>query len=244
MKNWGYLLFLIFVILFTDQAPLQAEDLTTVQEHLFHGKKNDYSVFAQGSKRIFVLIREISSNTVWLEFTEIPFLNYQDKKLLEQNPSWKHTIHQLTSPQETFLVKISKQEAFKLFLLDPKTKQWSPVTIDQAPKLLHLLNIPLTAASPTQLKKYNNNQLWRPKLSCEGENFSYQTINAYSTAWPQDGSFLAGNCILVYFTSANISALPIWVSIDTFKGPVIIRTIDVGHQAISSIPLPPSWSSQ
>lgn len=242
MKHWGLLLLLqIFTINclacpYTTQQQVD-NSKETLQNQLFRGQKNDYAVFAQASKRFFTSIREISSDTLWLEITEFPFLNYQDRQLLEQQSSWKNVIHQLTSKRETFIVKISKQESC-LFVLDPKTNRLHPISIKAAPKLLKLLNVTLHAAPASKLKMNNDNKPWRPQISLEGQITPYQTIKMYSSTWPQDGSLLSGNCILIYFTSQNISVFPIWTSIETIKGPMIIKTIDVGHHAPLNRALP------
>lgn len=235
MRIRGILLLLIFTSSLVIHTIGSADNTISLQERLFHGHKDDYAVFAQGTKRFFTSIREVSADSLWLEITEFAFLNYQDKKLIEQQSSWKNLLPQLTSSRETFIAKISEQDSC-LFALDPKTNTWKPSSLEEAPKLFKLLKISLYSAPESKLKMDNNNEPWRPKVSLEGKTTPYQTMSVYTSTWPQDGSLLSGNCILIYFTSPTLSAFPIWTAIETFKGPVIIRTIDVGHQVTSPNP--------
>ncbi|CRI74675.1 Uncharacterised protein [Chlamydia trachomatis] len=65
--------------------------------------------------------------------------------------------------------------------------------------------------------------------------------SAWISVWPKDSSPLSEKNILIYFSNNERLAFPLWTSIETPTGTVIIKTIEMGHQAASSYPALPNF---
>lgn len=232
-----FIFFLAFFISYPSaeaHSPLQS----SIQEKILTARPGDYAVLSRGSQKFFFLIRQSSSEATWVEMSEFASLTQQEKKLVEQS-SWKNAFHQLQSSKKVYLLRISKNPLM-IFVL--KNAQWMPLSEkDPLPFFVKILRLPLSPA-PSHLIKYKGKERtpWSPRTSLNGEPITLPS-SAWISVWPKDSSPLSEKNILIYFSNNERLAFPLWTSIDTPTGTVIIKTIEMGHQAASSYPALPNF---
>ncbi|WP_100933997.1 hypothetical protein [Candidatus Chlamydia corallus] len=239
MKKQGKILFLFLFLSFLFARPFsflfasQINSLRTIQENIFLAKPGDYTVLSRGSQRTFILIKLMTSETVWMEIIHFPCIAYKERSSLEQ-ASWKTLIHQLKSPSKVFVVSVSSQGS-RCFSLNTEKKKLEPLlNSDAVPFLFRIFDLPLAPAPRNLIKsKEKGATPWSPKVSFEGAPLTPVSTNAWHGLWPKDRSPLSETGILMYFTEPNISVFPLWVSIDTPKGTSVVRAVDIGHGATS-----------
>ncbi|WP_231881964.1 hypothetical protein [Candidatus Chlamydia sanziniae] len=217
----------------------------TIKQNIFLAKPGDYTVLSRGTQRIFLLVKSMTPDAVWLEILDFPCLTYRDRTLT-QKTSWKIAIHQLNSSSKIFVFLLHSQY-IKMFALNMETHTLVPLTsFEEAPLFSKILQLSLLPAPKELIKIQGKNQTpWSPKVSIEGTPQVSVATEMWHGLWPNDLSPLSGTDVLMYFTFPEISVFPLWASIQTPKGPVTLRTIDVGHEATSpytysypQIPLP------
>ncbi|AAP05404.1 hypothetical protein [Chlamydia caviae] len=224
---------LFILVLFLSPFPAFTEAPLSLKQNIFRARTGDYAVFSKGVQKFFLFVKSVSSDTVWIEMTEFPHLSQQDRALVQNKP-WKSLIHELHSPRRVFLISLSKKD-IDIFCLNPKTHQLRRLQPEDLPIFSTLLQLSLNEAPNHLIKRQGKNQdPWSPRITIEG-NCSLKTpAQAWHANWPKDSSVLSGKNVLMYFTACEISAFPLWTSIETPKGTVVLRTIDVGHDASSS----------
>ncbi|WP_375793157.1 hypothetical protein O1W69_03370 [Chlamydia sp. 12-01] len=204
----------------------------SLKQNIFHARTGDYAVFSKGIQKFFLFVKSVSSDTVWIEMTEFPHLSQQDRTLI-QNAQWKSLINDLHSPRRVFLISLSK-EKMHIFCLNPKTQQLRRLQSEDLPIFSTLLQLSLNKAPDHLIKRQGKNQdPWSPRITVEGNRSVKIPAQAWHANWPKDSSVLSEKNVLMYFTACEISAFPLWTSIETPKGTVILRTIDVGYDALS-----------
>lgn len=233
-------LFIFFFAFFVFLPFAEARSLhhSSMQEKILNSCSGDYAIFSRGSQKIFFLVRENSPETTWVEITEFSNLTQQEKKMIEQQ-SWKQAFHQLQSPRKVYLLRISR-DSLSIFVL--KNTHWvSFQRKDPLPFFVKILRLPLSPA-PNHLIKYKGKERtpWSPKTSFDG-NPVILPSRAWISIWPKDSSPLSEKNILMYFSDEENLAFPLWTSIDTPTGTVIIKTLELGHQASSPYPALPNF---
>lgn len=236
-KNFCCMFFLLIGSSIHANVPESPPKISTIQDLLFKAEQGDYAVFSQGSKKIFVLVRKTDPQNIWLEISEFVSLTFQDKRILDRG-SWKSVLHQLSSPRQISLTRFSLQQQSQIYIWNSKTSLWNKASATQVSRLLALLHLPLTEAPKNKIKLDSNHRPWKPRLFVEGKPTSYQTSKVYISTWPKDGSALEGNEVLLYCTTPEVSAFPLWISIDTPTGCMILKNIEMGHHATSTFPFP------
>lgn len=221
-----------FFSVFFFHTYLQADSLT-IQNNIFLSQPGDYVTLSKGNKKVFLFIKDVSESRVLIEMSEFASLSQKDKALSKNIP-WKDLIHQLHSPRKLFLISLTRNNA-TAFFLETKTQKWKQLNTEaELPLVVKLLQLPLKPVPPHLLKKSGKDKtLWQPKVVIEGSPTQTQSIYAKLATWPQDVSALSGKKILMYFADHNVSVFPLWISIDTPTGPVIVHAIDTGHNANS-----------
>lgn len=232
--------FIFFFAFFFFLPPAEAHSPRhlSVQDKILTSCSGDYAILSRGSQKFFFLVRHNSPEATWIEISEFSCLTQQDKKLIEQS-SWKETFHQLRSPKSVYLLQIARNN-FSIFVL--KKNEWThSQEKDSLPFFIKMLRLPLSPA-PAHLIKYNGktHTPWSPRTSFGGENITLPS-SAWVAVWPKDSSSLSGKNILMYFSDDTRLTFPLWTSIDTPTGPVIIKTIELGHQASSPHPKLPDF---
>ncbi|WP_038500571.1 hypothetical protein [Chlamydia avium] len=236
-------MFLFFLITFLfPPLELKAQDISSFKKNIFLARQGDYAVFSKGSQILFLLVKSTSNNAVWLEITEFSYLSPQERALVKDTP-WKTLIHTLKADKKIFLIHLSHQDT-AVFSFNPKTQAWIPSKQNGiTPFLSTLLHLSLKNAPKHLIKTQGKGEdqiPWSPKVSLDGMHPIKVPTQAKHALWPPDASVLSGKNILMYFTVSDISVFPIWISIDTPKGAIILRAIDIGHEATSPLmcPLP------
>ncbi|ANG65747.1 hypothetical protein M787_000170 [Chlamydia gallinacea 08-1274/3] len=230
------MLFQLFLIMFLSLPfGLKAQEISSFKKNIFLAHPGDYAVLSKGSQKIFLLVKSISPDAVWLEITEFPHLSPSERTLVKDTP-WKTLIHTLKAHKKISLIYLSYQDT-RVFSFNSKTHSWIPSNQnDLNPFLSTLLHLSLRNAPTHLIKTQGKDQTpWSPKVSLNGMPSVKIPTQAKHTFWPPDTSALSGRSILMYFTVPDISVFPIWISIDTPKGEVIVRAIDVGHDATSPL---------
>ncbi|WP_201457030.1 hypothetical protein [Chlamydia sp. 17-3921] len=234
MKKQGktLLVFLFLNFLFPYSGALHTQEIHSIQQNIFLAKPGDYAVFSRGTQRIFVLVKSSSINSVWLEIIDFPSLLCSERNFLQET-SWKSAIHHLKSPATVIVIFLSKEQ-LKAFSLCPKTKKLYPISNAQnIPLLIKIFKIPLTPAPKHLIKMGKDHNPWSPKVTLEESSTASATTEALLGSWPKDLSILSEADILMYFTHPTISVFPLWASINTPKGPTVLRALSVGHEATS-----------
>ncbi|EPP35069.1 hypothetical protein CP10139811_0264 [Chlamydia ibidis] len=232
-------LFQRLFIIITVSLPCCAEasNFLTIKNQVFFAHTGDYVVFAKGSQRFFLAVKSVDNTGAWIELIEFPSLCYTDRCLLE-NGSWKLLVHQLTSHKKVFLIHLPKNEAHSVFSLDQESNVWNFTSPGAAPIFLNtLLSLELSPA-PQQLIKTQgkDRRPWSPTVSVQGEKTSNLSAQAWHALWPKGSSLLSDKNVLIYFTSTSISPFPLWISIETSKGHIIVRAIELGKDITSPYP--------
>lgn len=236
MRSFPVLLQLFLIIFLSFPFGLKAQEIFSFKRNIFLARPGDYAVFSKGSQKIFLLVKSISPDAVWLEITEFTHLSPSERTLVKETP-WKTLIHTLKSNKKISLIYLSHHQDTQVFNFNSKTCSWTPShQNDLNPFLATLLHLSLRNAPTHLIKTQRKDQTpWSPKVSLNGMPSMKIPTQAKHTFWPPDASILSGKSILMYFTVPDISVFPIWISIDTPKGEVIIRAIDVGHDATSPL---------
>ncbi|MBQ8498456.1 hypothetical protein [Chlamydia sp.] len=232
-----YLLF-FFAFLPMPRAEAHSFPPPSIQKKILSSHPGDYAVLSRGVQKIFLLIRQKSPEATWVEISEFPSLMQQEKALTEQL-SWKKAFQQLRSQKRVYLLRISKH-SHTIFVL--KNAQWTALqNKDSLPVFVKILQLPLTPA-PLHLIKYKGKERtpWYPKTSLNGESVIIPS-SAWVSVWPEDSFLLSGKHILMYFSNDESLPFPLWTSIDTPKGAIIFKTIEIGHQATSPHPTLPDF---
>lgn len=223
-----------FLAIFLLPWQLAAHDITSLKRNIFLASTGDYAVFSKGSQRIFLLVKSISSDSVWIEVTDFPYLSPPERALAKETP-WKDLIHTLKANKKVFLIYLSPHNT-QVFSFHSKTQTWIPSNQnDTIPFLFTLLRLSLRNAPADVIKTQGkDHSIWSPRVSLDGKRPEKIPTQAKHAFWPPDASLLSGRNILMYFTAPEVSVFPVWISIDTPKGAIIIRAIDIGHDATSS----------
>ncbi|MEF9497510.1 hypothetical protein [Chlamydia sp. 04-14] len=209
-----------------------AESPISVKQNIFRARAGDYAVFSKGVQKFFLFVKSVSSDTAWIEMTEFPHLSQQDRVLIQNTP-WKNLINDLHSPRRVFLISLSTKD-MHIFCLNPKTQQLRRLQSEDLPVFSTLLQLSLNEAPDHLIKRQGKNRdPWSPRITVEGSYSLKTPAQAWCANWPKDSSVLSGKNVLMYFTACEISVFPLWTSIETPKGTVVLRAIDVGHEASS-----------
>ncbi|BAE81121.1 conserved hypothetical protein [Chlamydia felis Fe/C-56] len=223
-------LFVLVIFLFPCSA--FSEFSHSLKKNIFLAQTGDYAVFSKGSQKFFLFVKSASPESMWIEMTEFPHLSQQDRALIQNTP-WKSLINKLLSPRRIFLISLTKQDIC-IFCLNPKTQELRRMQTNDLPMFVTLLQLSLNEAPAHLIKKQGNNQSpWSPKITIEGNGSVKAPAQAWHAKWPKDSSVLSEKNVLMYFTAPEISVFPLWTSIETPKGTIVLRTIDVGHNAVS-----------
>lgn len=221
---------LVFIAILFPFCPLLASPLKTIRDDAFASKPGDYAVFSRGSKKIFLLVRSVSSQQVCIEIIEFASLSQKERALL-QNASWKQLIHQLQSPRRIFFISLAR-DRLAVYCWNPSKDEWRRLEqISDHPFFVKLLQLPLSPV-PQGLLRTSGRGIWSPQAVIEGSPKQKKTIPLLAT-WPKDASLLSERKIVMYFADPHVSIFPLWTSIETPTGPVIVKTIDTGHNALS-----------
>ncbi|WP_348662822.1 hypothetical protein [Chlamydia vaughanii] len=234
---------LFLVAIFLLPYHLQAQSSHSLKTNICQAQTGDYAVFSKGQQRFFLLVKSAEANHAWIEMTEFAHLSQQERTLAKDTP-WKTLIHKLTSPRKVFLIYLSSSTV-NIFCVNSKTGALDLLQKDDTmPFIATLLQLSLNHAPSHLVKTQGKNQdPWSPRVSLEGRASSVKVpTQAWHATWPHDTSILSGKNVLMYFTASEISVFPVWASIDTPKGAIVLRAIDVGHEATSpyfySLPKP------
>ncbi|WP_139415245.1 hypothetical protein [Chlamydia abortus] len=223
---------LFILVIFLCPCSAFSQSPHSLKKNLFHAQAGDYAVFSKGGQKFFLFVKSISAETVWIEMTEFPHLSQQDRALLKNTP-WKTVISHLYSPRRVFVISLSKRDLL-IFSLNLKTQQLQQIQTDDLPLFATLVQLSLNEAPVHLIKTQGKkNDPWSPRITLEGNSSVNMPVQAWHAHWPKDSSILSEKNVLMYFTAPEISVFPLWTSIETPKGSVVLRTIDVGHHAIS-----------
>lgn len=213
--------FFLFIFLFFNQETtlgISPRNLS-LKENIFNSQEGDYIALTQGSQNFFLLIKAKTKNTIYLEEIFYPSLSQKDKNI--PSSSWKEKITKITSPATVYLIALSKNAPDKIYKLNHKTKTLEPL-FNNTSSILYLLNNnfkPITSE-------------WTPTTYVEGIKTKLPTT-AWKTILPKNRSLLSEQQMVIYLPDHQVSSFPILISITTPKGLSNIRSIDIGHNALS-----------
>jgi hypothetical protein len=102
-----------------------------------------------------------------------------------------------------------------------------------------LLGLKLQPAKPDDLRRIgpeppngesDTRKIWNPPLVREGKQIEPIEFEIFHALWPNDGSELAGNTVVLYLDREGQSPFPAWIQMNTSHLVASIRMIDSGQQ--------------
>lgn len=211
-------------------SPLLAE--CRLKDRLEKAKTGDYIV-TEANKMITILsIRSLTPAALVLEEISAPLESLKQrpaswadwvKAKAPGHTSWSMVEIDLHSGQVVECYSFSrgawirlaqKESLFASLLLLPMR----PVAEDQRRKI----GPPPMAGEPDVRKS------WNPPLIYEGSKLDNSRFDVFETTWPEDGSALAKQQMILYFHQEKRFPLPFWIQVQTAHAAAALRTIDAG----------------
>ncbi|WP_213357592.1 hypothetical protein [Chlamydiifrater phoenicopteri] len=196
--------------------PVSAEfSRQVLKEQLLTGSSGDYIVLAKGRSFSFLSLQKTLSKKIFIEEVFFPHLPQGSQQELF-NLSSKDALLQKYPGTKTHLT-LSEENLFSLE--DPKAD------INMLCFLNTLLHLPFSP-SPSSSKKTQETSFL--PLTIDGERSPKVPVRVFESFWPEDHSPLSGRKILIYLTDPTISPFPARVVIESPRGRITIRSINLG----------------
>lgn len=234
-----FLTALLFLCLQVYAAP------TSLQEKLSHAKTGDFIVTAQEGNYSLLCVRSITTETLLLEEISVPSKQI-DLKTIE----WKKWAAEMAPGHTSWtLYEIDRQTSKLIECFSFSKNGW--LYLDQSEQFLtHLIALPLSSVPSGERKKIgpqpaqgetDRRSAWNPPLIIDGQKMTKPAFEVLKTRWPNDGSRLSLCNIELYFSKSQPDfPFPYWLEVQSPHYTFKMRTIDSGHNLLSSMhgPMP------
>ena len=213
---------------------------TSMQEKLSHAKVGDFIVTAQEGNYSLLCVRSIAAETLVLEEISVPC-----KQVDLKTVQWKKWAAEKAPGHTSWTLYEIERSTGKLIECFSYSKNgW--LYLDESEQFLtRLIALPLTTVPWEERKKIgpqpgvgesDRRAVWNPSLVVEGKKVSKAAFEVLKTTWPDDGSRLSLCNIELYFSEGKPEfPFPYWLEVQSPHYTFKMRTIDSGHDLISSM---------
>ena len=210
----------------------------SLKDRIEKAKNGDYIV-TEANRMITVLaIRSLTPTTLILEEISAPL------QTLKQRPSsWPDWV-KANAPGHTSwsMVEIDLQKGQVIECYSFSRSGW--IQLSQKENLFAtLLHLPMKPLPKEKKRKIGPpplqgepdvRKVWTPPLVYEGKKIEPAHFDVFQTLWPEDGTELSNQEVILYFDKEKRFPFPFWIQIETSHATVALRTIDSGKN-LSSI---------
>lgn len=204
-----------------------------LQERLKLAKNGDYIVTESNQMISLLAIRSITDESLILEEISAPLSAFNPR------PSdWSEWVrHSAPGHSSWSMIEIELTYHQLIECYSFSRSAWMQLS-PQESLISTLLNLSLRPLAKNDQRRIgpaplnddmDTRKIWKPPLIVDGKPLPDIEFDVFQTTWPEDGTDLAGNSIVLYFDHGNHSPFPAWMQIDTTHASASMRMIDSGH---------------
>jgi hypothetical protein len=231
------LLFSLVTLSFTSFC-LAAESL---EQRFAQAKDGDFIVTAQESNYSLLFVRSITADTLLLEEISIPDHQVDVKKI-----DWQNWVMKKAPGHTSWtLYEIDRKSAALIECFSFSKNGW--LYLDESEQFLtRLLSLQLSSVSEKERKRIGPppsdgeqdvRGLWNPPLIVNQKKVAKPIFDVFKARWPEDSTRLSRCSLELYFRKDEPSfPFPYWIEVQSPHYSFKMRTVDSGHNLISSMP--------
>lgn len=212
-----------------DTAKPKAKSLDTFFQNAHPG---EYVVTESGKVLTLIHIHSITPNSILFEEISTPAKNLNRKKI-----SWPEWVAQKAPGHTSWSMTEIARETGEILRCYSFSRHAYTQISSQESLIGSLLERPLIPVSSNERRKVGSTPMdgesdhrkyWTPPLIFEGEKMKEPCFEVLQTTWPEDGSELEGQKLILYFDKDLKVPFPYWVELQTTHAAVQLQTIDSG----------------
>lgn len=227
---------LIFLLTFS--FPLLASPLT-FKDRLGKAKNGDYFVIEANKMISLIAIRFSGAETILIEEIGVPAQNIASRA----EPSfWKDWVKKRAPGHTSWaMIELELETGQVVECYSFSRGGWMEISPGES-LFATLLQLPLHLVPQEHRRRIGPpplhgeadlRQVWEPPLIFEGKKQEGAHFEVFETAWPDDGSELAGKTLLLYFDAESRFPLPFWIQVESTAAMAQVRTLNAGHHFVS-----------
>jgi len=197
-------------------------------------------VVTEAAKIVTVIhIHSVTPDSIVFEEISAPAKNLKQKKI-----SWPEWVMQKAPGHTSWsMTEIARETGEILRCYSFSRHAYTQISSRES-LISSLLERPLISVSSDERRKIGNAPMdgegdyrkdWIPPLVFEGKKIEKPSFEVFQTTWPQDGSELEGQKLILYFDQDLKVPFPYWVELQTTHAAVQMQTIDSGTKLKSPL---------
>lgn len=224
------LFFLTFFLFF---SPLLSEPRQHVlKERLTSAKPGDYIVTEANKMVSLIALRTKTAHSLILEEISIP-----SHAIKKRPSSWIDWVRQGAKGHSSWsMLELDLETGQVLECYSFSKNAWIRLSSEES-LLATLLNLPLRSLPEDERRKIgpppmegeaDRRPIWQPPLIFEGKPVPHAEADAFTTVWPEDGSPMAGQNLVLFFDKTVKFPFPCWFQVDTAYASHVVSVLDAG----------------